>query len=107
MSNRDLVSEMIDRVAKAMWNAEDVAFGWAENERTIPWEDAVERGLYGVGAFRIFARAAVEEMLELTKKLPPSHMLRSYYDAETGTIQTEVVAPNDYLLITEETGSVA
>lgn len=56
---------MVEAVAKAMWNAEGVAYGWTESERRLhTWEEAVEKKLYGVGPFRIFARAAIDVICE-------------------------------------------
>jgi hypothetical protein len=59
------MSEMLERVARAIWEAEGVAFGWcdADRRRAPTWDDAVARELFGVGPFRIFARAAIAAML--------------------------------------------
>lgn len=51
----------VERVARAMWEAEPIVYGWNhEDRRRHPsWDDAVERNCYGVGVYRQFARAAL------------------------------------------------
>ena len=55
----------VERVARALWKIEGVAYGWNENERRrYTWEQSVELDLAGVGVFRIFSRAALASVGE-------------------------------------------
>lgn len=64
------MSEMVERVARGLWESEPVIFAWGPQERhRIPWDVAVERDLAGVGIFRQFARAAIKAMREPTEAM--------------------------------------
>ena len=57
--------DTVERVARALWKIEGVAYGWNENERRrYTWEQSVELDLAGVGVFRIFSRAALASVGE-------------------------------------------
>jgi len=59
------MSDMIDRIAKAMWDSEPAIYAWGPQERhRVSWEEAVARDLAGVAIFRAFARAAIAAMRE-------------------------------------------
>lgn len=60
---------MVEKVARGLWEAEGVAYGWNEHDRKYSWDEAVKLDLYGVGPFRIFARAAIEAMREPTEEM--------------------------------------
>lgn len=57
------MTEMIDRVARAMWEAEPTIYAWGPDERrTVTWDEAVSRNLAGVEIFRGLAKAAIAAM---------------------------------------------
>jgi hypothetical protein len=65
------MSEVVERVARAMWESEPIIYGWSHSERKKhgTWDAAVKNDCYGVGIYRGFARAAIEAMGEPTEAM--------------------------------------
>lgn len=65
------MSEMVERVARAMWESEPIVYGWshAERQQHRAWSDAVKNDCYGASIYRGFAHAAIEAMREPTGEM--------------------------------------